>query len=80
MASACSLATAVCAQEAATTTRTWSLGMGVSPGIAYRDLVSTEGDGSWDNHIAFRNSFEESRFAYGGNLMCALDLSNRFSV
>ncbi len=54
--------------------------MSVAPGIAYRNLVSTEGDAHWNDHIAFRNSFEEPRFAYGGGLSCALGLSDRFSV
>jgi len=80
MASACSLATVLCARDAATKTRTWRLGVSVSPGIAYRNLVSTEGGGTWDKLVDFRNSFEERRFAYGGSLFCALDLSDRFSV
>lgn len=54
--------------------------MSVSPGIAYRNLVSTEGGGTWDKLVEFRNSFEERRFAYGGSLFCAFDLSDRFSV
>lgn len=54
--------------------------MSVSPGIAYRSLVSTDGDDFWNSHIAFRNDYEESRFAYGGSLFCALGLSGRFSA
>lgn len=42
--------------------------------------MATEGDGTWSNYMAGRNSYEEPRFAYGGDLMCALDLSDRFSV
>lgn len=80
IASACFVATMLCAQEAATTTVKWAIGMSVSPGIAFRNLVSTEEDGSWNNNVAFRNSYEEPRFAYGGNLFCALGLTERFSV
>lgn len=54
--------------------------MSVSSGIAYRNLVSTEGDDHWNDHIAFRNDYEEPRFAYGGGFFCALGLSDRFSV
>lgn len=80
MASACSLGTLLSAQDAAPRASKWTVGMSVAPSVAYRSLVSTEGDGSWDNFVAFRNSFEEPRFSYGGNLFCALGLSDRFSV
>jgi len=56
------------------------LGASVSPGIAFRVLAPTEGNDLWSNYIAGRNSYEEPRFAYGGRLICALDLSSRFSV
>lgn len=80
LAIAFSWATVLCAQDGATTTRMWRLGMGVSPGIAYRGLVSTEDAGLWDHFITSRNDYEEPRFAYGCSLFCALDLSDRFSV
>ena len=78
-ASACLSGTFLCAQDVATTPGKWVVGVSVSPGIAYRSLLSTEGD-DWNNYIASRNDYEEPRFAYGGSLMCALDLSKRFSV
>lgn len=56
------------------------VGASVSPGIAYRSLVSTAEDDLWNSLIAFRNDYEEPRFAYGGSLFCALDLSDKFSV
>ena len=80
MAIASSLATVLCAQDAATKTRTWRLGVSALPGIAFRRLVPTQGNDLWSNYIAGRNSYEEPRFAYGGRLICALDLSSRFSM
>ena len=80
MAVACSLASILCAQDSAPAASEWKLGMSVSPGIAYRSLMATAGDGSWDNYVTSRNDYEEPRFVYGGSLYCALGLSDRFSV
>lgn len=80
MASAYSPVTVLSAQDSATVDRAWMVGMSVSPGIACRSLVSTTSDASWDNHIAFRNSYEEPRLAYGGSLFCALGISDRLSL
>lgn len=54
--------------------------MNLLPATAYRELVQTEKNATTESIIPFRNGIEEPRFAYGANIVCALDLSKRFSV
>jgi hypothetical protein len=54
--------------------------MNLLSGIAYRELAVTENSAYTGSTISFRNGIEEPRFAYGANIMCAVDLSQRFSV
>lgn len=68
------------AQETAAPKSPLRFGMNLLPAMAYRELVQTEKNTTTESIIAFRNGYEIPRFAYGANLVCALDLSDRFSV
>lgn len=68
------------AQDPVATERTLRFGVNLLPSMAYRDLVLMEKNATTSSILAFRNDYEEPRFAYGANIMCALDLSDRLSV
>lgn len=68
------------AQETATPKRPLRFGVNLLPAIAYRELAEAEKNAYTGSTISFRNEIEEPRFAYGANIVCALDLSKRFSI
>ncbi len=67
-------------QDATATRKPLRFGVNLLPMMAYRELFLTEKNDITAAISEWRDEFEEPRFAFGGSIMCAYDLSARLSV
>jgi hypothetical protein len=67
-------------QEPALAAPRWTVSVMVSSAMTYRTLLDKEGTTQTDAIIALRDDAEEPRFGYGGQLMLARHLGERWTV
>ncbi len=75
------LATAdLVAQDSTTVRSKWSIGMNVSPALAYRDLELVDGSVFPTNLVDARNDLEDPRFGGSIAIMAAYSFNERFAI
>ncbi len=70
----------IIAQDSTAQRSKWSIGLNVSPGIAYRDLKVVDASMAPPELIRFRNDMEIPRFGVSVAIMAAYSFNDRFEL